>query len=243
MGAFSDPFDPNTILWSGCPCGQHRSMAEHQAAMSRSAGSRFVCESSDAKPTASAAPPVATPIDEAKPSYDDTDALLGRCVEQAVMKGIFGTDVNRRSFLRAVGSGTALAAISQIFPMGVAKALASETKGALEKTKLNVGFVPITCATPIIMAHPMGFYEKYGLDVDVIKTAGWAVSRDKSLSGEYDAAHMLTPMPLAITMGAGSVATPWTMPAVENINGQAITLHLKHKDKRDPMYGPAAVRK
>jgi nitrate/nitrite transport system substrate-binding protein len=80
----------------------------------------------------------------------------------------------------------------------------------------------------------MGFYKKYDLDVDIIKTAGWAVSRDKSLSGEYDAAHMLTPMPLAITVGAGSVAKPWTMPAVENINGQAITLHLKHKDKNDP---------
>jgi len=30
------------------------------------------------------------------------------------------------------------------------------------------------------------------------------------------------------------VARPWTMPAVENINGQAITLHKKHKDKNDP---------
>ena len=45
---------------------------------------------------------------------------------------------------------------------------------------------------------------------------------------------MLTPMPLAITMGAGSTATPYLMPAVENINGQAITLHIKHKDKNDP---------
>ena len=234
MGAFSDPFDPNTILWSGCPCGQHRNMAEHRAAMGEANGSRFACEAADTEPAAPSLQAVSTPVPENKPSYDDTDALLERCVEQAVMKGIFGTDVNRRGFLRAVGGATALAAISQIFPLDVAKALAAETKGALEKTKLNVGFVPITCATPIIMAHPMGFYEKYGLDVDVIKTAGWAVSRDKSLSGEYDAAHMLTPMPLAITMGAGSVATPWTMPAVENINGQAITLHLKHKDKRDP---------
>jgi len=47
---------------------------------------------------------------------------------------------------------------------------------------------------------------------------------------EVDAAHMLTPMPLAITLGAGSMATPMYMPAVENINGQAITLHVKHKE-------------
>jgi nitrate/nitrite transport system substrate-binding protein len=41
-------------------------------------------------------------------------------------------------------------------------------------------------------------------------------------------------MPLAITIGTGSNAVPYTMPAVENINGQAITLAVKHKDKNDP---------
>ncbi|MEO0744454.1 MAG: CmpA/NrtA family ABC transporter substrate-binding protein, partial [Pseudomonadota bacterium] len=105
---------------------------------------------------------------------------------------------------------------------------------APEKTDLNIGFVPITCATPIIMAQPLGFYERYGLNAQVIKTAGWAVARDKSLSGEYDASHMLTPMPLAMTLGAGSVAEPYIMPAVENINGQAIVLSNEHLDKRDP---------
>jgi nitrate/nitrite transport system substrate-binding protein len=84
------------------------------------------------------------------------------------------------------------------------------------------------------MAHPMGFYSKHGLNVEVIKTAGWAVIRDKTLNKEYDAAHMLSPMPLAITLGAGSNPMPYTMPAVENINGQAITLSIKHKDKNDP---------
>jgi nitrate/nitrite transport system substrate-binding protein len=45
---------------------------------------------------------------------------------------------------------------------------------------------------------------------------------------------MLSPMPLAISLGAGAAPQPYTMPAVENINGQAITLAMKHKDKRDP---------
>ena len=40
---------------------------------------------------------------------------------------------------------------------------------------------------------------------------------------------MLSPMPLSITPGVGSPAVPYFMPAVENINGQAITLHSKHK--------------
>ncbi|HZM47888.1 MAG TPA: CmpA/NrtA family ABC transporter substrate-binding protein, partial [Burkholderiales bacterium] len=98
----------------------------------------------------------------------------------------------------------------------------------------KVGFIPITCGTPIIMAEPMGFYKRHGLNVEVIKTAGWAVIRDKTINKEYDAAHMLSPMPIAITLGAGSNAIPYTVPAIENINGQAITLAIKHKDKRNP---------
>ena len=121
----------------------------------------------------------------------------------------------------------------KFFPLKTATEVFAQG-GAIEKKDLKVGFIPITCATPIIMAHPMGFYAKHGLNVEVIKTAGWAVIRDKTLNKEYDAAHMLSPMPLAISLGVGSQPIPYTMPAVENINGQAITLAVKHKDKRDP---------
>jgi len=103
-----------------------------------------------------------------------------------------------------------------------------------EKKDLKVGFIPITCATPIIMAHPMGFYSKQGLNVEVVKTAGWAVVRDKTINKEYDASHMLSPMPLAISLGLGSQPIPFAVPAIENINGQGITLAVKHRDKRDP---------
>jgi len=163
----------------------------------------------------------------------DSDHAIKRAVEGAVVRAMFPNDMERRSFLRAVGGATALAAISQFFPLGTAMEAFADT-GKIEKKDLKVGFIPITCATPIIMAHPMGFYKKHGLDVEVIKTAGWAVVRDKTINKEYDAAHMLSPMPLAITLGAGSNPLPYTMPAVENINGQAITLSIKHKDKRDP---------
>ena len=171
---------------------------------------------------------------------DDTgpqtsDAMLERAVESAVVRSMFGqNDLSRRSFMGLVGGGTFAAALASVFPIDKAKAAILDTLGTPEKTDLNIGFVPITCATPIIMAQPMGFYEKHGLNAQVIKTAGWAVARDKSLAGEYDASHMLTPMPLAMTLGAGSTATPYIMPAVENINGQAIVLHNDHKDKRDP---------
>jgi nitrate/nitrite transport system substrate-binding protein len=162
-----------------------------------------------------------------------SDARLARVVEAAVVRAVFPQDRGRRAFLRAVGASTALAAISQVFPLGTAIEAFAQS-AAPEKKDLKVGFIPITCATPIIMAHPMGFYSKHGLNVEVVKTAGWAVIRDKTLNKEYDAAHMLSPMPLAITLGAGSNPIPFTMPAVENINGQAITLAVRHRDRRDP---------
>ncbi len=154
-------------------------------------------------------------------------------VENTLLRAIMPKAETRRAFLRAVGGATASAALAEVFP--VVTAVEAFAQGApLEKKKLAVGFIPITCATPIIMAAPLGFYAKQGLDVEVVKTAGWAVVRDKTMNKEYDAAHMLAPMPIAISMGLGSTAVPFTVPAIENVNGQAICLSLKHKDRRDP---------
>lgn len=207
MSTFDNPFDASRRLHTGgCACGRHVSAAEHERDV------QLQCAA------------VETPNDGKR--YEGV-------VASAVMRAMFPQDAARRAFLKSVGASTALAAISQFFPLSTATEVFAQG-GALEKTKLKVGFIPITCGTPIIMAEPMGFYKKHGLDVEVIKTAGWAVIRDKTINKEYDAAHMLSPMPLAMTLGAGSNPVPYTAPAIENINGQAITLSVKHKDKRDP---------
>ncbi len=163
----------------------------------------------------------------------DGEALSARVVEAAVMKSLFPSDELRRRFLRAVGATTAAAAVAEFLPLGALTAMAQERR-PLEKKDLKIGFIPITCATPLIMADPLNFYKNEGLDVTLVKTAGWALIRDKMLNKEYDASHMLAPMPIAIAMGIGSVAEPMNVATIQNINGQAITLHLKHKDKRDP---------
>lgn len=153
-------------------------------------------------------------------------------VASGLMRALFPNDLKRRAFLKAVGTSTAAAALATFFPLDAATEAFAQT-GKPEKTDLKVGFIPITCATPIIMAHPMGFYTKHGLNVEVVKTAGWAVVRDKTINKEYDAAHMLAPMPLAISQGLGSNPIPFVAAAIENINGQSFTLGIKHKDKMD----------
>ncbi|MDM0012585.1 CmpA/NrtA family ABC transporter substrate-binding protein [Variovorax sp. J22P168] len=162
-------------------------------------------------------------------AVEDSNAKL----EASLVKALFPVDSVRRGFLRAVGAGTARAAILSLLPLGALQVMAQD-KAPLEKKNLKIGFIPITCATPLIMAHPLGFYQKQGLEVEVVKTAGWALIRDKMLNKEYDATHFLSPMPLAISMGAGANATPMNVATIQNTNGQAITLANKHKDKRDP---------
>ena len=154
-------------------------------------------------------------------------------IEATLVKALFPHEPLRRRFLQAVGANTARAAIASLLPMGALEAMAQD-KGSLEKTDLKLGFIAITCATPLIMAGPLGFYKQQGLNVQLNKTAGWALIRDKMLNKEHDASHFLSPMPLAISMGIGSVAQPMRVATIQNINGQAITLALKHKDNRDP---------
>ncbi|HTO66368.1 MAG TPA: CmpA/NrtA family ABC transporter substrate-binding protein [Bradyrhizobium sp.] len=205
MSTFDDPFDPDRVLSrSGCVCGRHRSASDHERA---AAGLR--CEETTSE----------------EKRYEGV-------VASAVMRAVFPRDAARRAFLKSVGASTALAALSQFFPLKTATEAFAEA--VPEKKDLKVGFIPITCATPIIMAAPLGFYAKHGLNVEVVKTAGWAVIRDKTINKEYDASHMLAPMPIAISLGLGAQPIPFAVPAIENINGQGITLALKHKDRRNP---------
>src|SRR6266704_3638004 len=176
MSTFDDPFDSDHELKrAACVCGQHRSAAEHEHATQA-----LRCEPIEAK------------------RYEGV-------VASAVVRAMFPKDAARRAFLKSVGASTALAAISQFFPIKAATEAFADA-GTPEKKDLKVGFIPITCATPIIMAAPLGFYSKYGLNVEVVKTSGWAVIRNKTINKEYDAAHMLAPMPIAISLGVGSNA-------------------------------------
>jgi nitrate/nitrite transport system substrate-binding protein len=101
----------------------------------------------------------------------------------------------------------------------------------VEKTNLKVGFLPITCATPIIMSEPLGFYTKYGLKVELVKMPSWAAIRDSAIAGELDAYHMLSPMPISMSLGLGSTAFPIKLASIENINGQSISVANQHLGK------------
>src|SRR5262245_40398923 len=85
----------------------------------------------------------------------DAEQVYRTIIEESVLKAVLPHEPTRRAFLATVGRSTALAAIASMVPFPTLQALAQE-KGALERKDLKVGFISISCATPLIMAHPLG---------------------------------------------------------------------------------------
>src|SRR4026208_1872777 len=135
---------------------------------------------------------------------------------------------SRREFLQqAAGAST---------PAGLAAGLPSGWTGGVyaddspETRTMRFGIIALTDCAPIVIAHELGFFKKFGIDSVISKEASWAVIRDKMNLGENQATHMLTGMPFASTMGLlGSPVKPMVIPWMLNRNGQAITLNNKLK--------------
>jgi ABC-type nitrate/sulfonate/bicarbonate transport system substrate-binding protein len=85
------------------------------------------------------------------------------------------------------------------------------------------------------MAQELGFFEKYGIEVELTREVGWATIRDKIIYGELDAAHAPAGMLVAVNAGIGAVKTDCLTGLVLNLHGNAITLSqsLWRKGVRD----------
>jgi len=110
---------------------------------------------------------------------------------------------------------------------------------APETPNMRFGMIALTDCSPIIMAHELGYFKKFGIESVVSKEASWAVIRDKMNLGENQATHMLIGMPFASTMGLlGSPVRPMIVPWLLNRNGQAITLDNDLKKQNIRLLSP-----
>jgi nitrate/nitrite transport system substrate-binding protein len=135
--------------------------------------------------------------------------------------------MKRRTFLRAAGVSSAATLMSGLPTGWVGSVYADDSP---EVSAMRFGMIALTDCAPIVMAHELGLFKKFGIESTVSKEASWAVIRDKLSLGENHATHMLIGMPIASTMGlAGSPVKPMVIPWVLNRNGQAITLNNKLK--------------
>jgi len=163
----------------------------------------------------------------------DWEQTIGEAVEDALLHGLFPEPILRRTLIKSVGAATLLGALSTLLPLDALKAIAEEKK-PLEKTKLTVGFLPITCAAPLIYGEIRDDYAREGLQVSLQKIAGIGIIRDKMINGELDVSQQVMPVALTMTAGLGGTTQSIKVLTICNQNGNSLVLANKHKENRDP---------
>ena len=92
----------------------------------------------------------------------------------------------------------------------------------MKTVTLPIAFVPLVDAAPLIVAHEMGFAREEGIELDLISAPSWSSVRDMLAFGRVDAAHLLSPVPVAMAMGLGGVTQPISAVSVLSVNGNVI---------------------
>ncbi|MCJ2013509.1 CmpA/NrtA family ABC transporter substrate-binding protein [Methylobacterium sp. J-076] len=90
--------------------------------------------------------------------------------------------------------------------------------------RLQIGYVPLCDAAPVVMAQELGFAREEGLDLDLSAEPSWATLRDRLALGHLDGAHMLAPLALASALGLSGPPSDVVVGLPLSLNGNAITL-------------------
>ena len=130
-----------------------------------------------------------------------------------------GVSLSRRRFL----ANSALLGGSMLLP-GFINSVWAAGSDAPEKKEIRVGFIPLTDCASVVMAAVKKFDEKYGIKIILSKESSWASVRDKLVSGELDAAHVLYGLVYGLQLGVSGPQHDMAMLMTLNNNGQAITL-------------------
>ncbi|BBM02032.1 CmpA/NrtA family ABC transporter substrate-binding protein [Microbulbifer sp. GL-2] len=93
-----------------------------------------------------------------------------------------------------------------------------------EKSSINLLYLRLTDSAPLIVAKEKGYFQLFGLDVQLQRETSWATLRDKLIGGKADAAAMLAPMPLTLTQALPNCHEQLLSGLILSSNGNAITL-------------------
>ncbi|MFC4214462.1 CmpA/NrtA family ABC transporter substrate-binding protein [Pseudophaeobacter arcticus] len=92
----------------------------------------------------------------------------------------------------------------------------------MKRTQINCGYLPLVDCAPLIIAKELSFAAEEGLELQLMKQPSWSALRDRLAFGQIDFAHMLSPMPVAMSLGLGGVATRIDALMVLSVNGTVI---------------------
>ncbi len=116
----------------------------------------------------------------------------------------------RREFLK-----TATATASSLF---LPRAVQAFSKGET----IRLGYLPITDATPLLVAHGLGYFAEEGLKVErPVMVRSWKILIESFLAGKFNLTHMLFPIPIWMRF---KQQVPVKVLAWDHTNGSAVTV-------------------
>lgn len=126
--------------------------------------------------------------------------------------------MTRRDFLRVSALAAAGAAAPLLF---AGEAMARQApKG--DDQPVKIGYLPITDATPLLVAHARGLFEAEGLKTEAPRLfRSWAQIIEAFVSGQVNVIHLLSPATLSVRYGA---KFPGKVVAWNHVNGSALTV-------------------
>jgi len=115
-----------------------------------------------------------------------------------------------------------------------------DTSVGRQRRPLRVGFLPLTDSAPLVMAHELGYFTQYDLDVELFRERDWTTISNKFVNGELDAIQAPASFPFTISLGLHSEPCACVTGLILNLQGNAIT--LAHKLKESGVMDAASLR-
>jgi len=134
----------------------------------------------------------------------------------------------RREFLTIAGASALLAlpvaagALSRTEPAQAQGSDAAATAAPVKRDTLRIGYLPITDAAPLLLAHDTGEFERRGIDTPPPTLfRGWAPLIEALQAGSVDIVHLLMPTAMQLRYEA---KVPVRVLAWNHVNGSAVTV-------------------
>ena len=92
----------------------------------------------------------------------------------------------------------------------------------MKMTTVQCGYLPLIDSAPLIIAKELKFAAEEGLELVLARQPSWSALRDRLVMGQIEFAHMLSPMPIAMSLGLGGLAARIDALMVLSVNGTVV---------------------
>jgi NitT/TauT family transport system substrate-binding protein len=152
-----------------------------------------------------------------------------------LFSSVLGTSVNRRSMLKAAG----LAALAGMGGMGSMMSSSAFAQGKKFSKPFDpvvkIGYIPITDAATLLVAHEMGFFAKEGIKSEPpTLIRGWSPLVEAFSAQRFNLTHMLIPVPIYMRYNN---KFPVKITAWNHTNGSGIIVSKKSNIKTPKDFG------